>query len=68
MKGKLALTTLEEILTNDDDIIIQNAWKSIQDEIDDSLTTLFQAVDQLPGYRNADFISQEVGRIEGIEK
>ena len=60
MKGKLALTTLEEILKNDDDIIIQNAWKFIRNEIADSLTTLFQAVDQLTGYRNADFISQEL--------
>ncbi|MEY5130625.1 MAG: hypothetical protein RL734_692 [Bacteroidota bacterium] len=60
MKGKLALTTLEEILKNDDDIIIQNAWKFIRNEIADSLTTLFQAVDQLPGYLNADFISQEL--------
>jgi len=60
MKGKLALATLEEILKNEDDIIIQNAWKSIRDEIGDSLSTIFQAVDQLPGYRNADFIKQEL--------
>jgi ATP-dependent helicase/nuclease subunit A len=60
MKGKLALATLEEILKNEDDIIIQNAWKSIRDEIDDSLSTIFQAVDQLPGYSNADFIKQEL--------
>jgi len=60
MKGKLALATLEEILKNEDDIIIQNAWKSIRDEIGDSLSTLFQAIDQLPGYRNADFIKQEL--------
>ncbi|MFN4916006.1 MAG: UvrD-helicase domain-containing protein [Ignavibacteria bacterium] len=60
MKGKLALTTLEEILKNEDDIIIQNAWKSIRDEIGDSLSTIFQAIDQLPGYRNADFIKQEL--------
>jgi len=60
MKGKLALTTLQEILKNEDDIIIQNAWKSIRDEIGDSLSTIFQAIDQLPGYRNADFIKQEL--------
>jgi ATP-dependent helicase/nuclease subunit A len=60
MKGKLALTTLEDILKNEDDIIIQNAWKSIRDEIGDSLSTIFQAVDQLPGYRNAEFIKQEL--------
>ena len=60
MKGKLALTTLEEILKNEDDIIIQNAWKSIRDEIGDSLSTIFQAIDQVPGYRNADFIKQEL--------
>ena len=60
MKGKLALTTLEAILKNEDDIIIQNAWKSIRDEIGDSLSTIFQAIDQLPGYRNAEFIKQEL--------
>ena len=60
MKGKLALTTLEAILKNEDDIIIQNAWKLIRDEIGDSLSTIFQAIDQLPGYRNAEFIKQEL--------
>lgn len=60
MKGKLALATLEAILNNEDDIIIQNAWKSIRDEIGDSLSTIFQAIDQLPGYRNAEFIKQEL--------
>ena len=60
MKGKLALSTLEEIVKNEDDIIIQKSWNFIRDEIGESFTIIFQAIDQLPGYRNADFIAQEL--------
>lgn len=60
IKGKLALSTLEEIVKNEDDIIIQKSWNFIRDEIGESFTIIFQAIDQLPGYRDADFITQEL--------
>ncbi len=68
MKGKLALSTLKEVLSSEDDTIIQKAWESIREEVSVSIATIFNAVDQLPGYRNADFIEQDlVKRWEDVQ-
>lgn len=56
MKGNMALAGLTRILSASDEDIIHTAWNSIRVEIYPALSTILDAVVQLPGYQSGDFI------------
>jgi len=57
-KGEMSLLNLYHILQQNDDSIIDQAWSAIRNDIEKQIQMIFSAVNELPGFSNADFVDE----------